>query len=114
VGTSHLEEKLTKGLKIDIPTFLILCKSVKRHEQGIADRSMLISLLQLYGPSLGLGFAGAVNANTNDGGKEVVRGYRALYFAIVNQSSKSAIDLRMDITMLKPLSFNTGNLLGTE
>lgn len=51
------------------------------HEQGIAGS--LISLLQLYGASIGRGFAGAVEANTNDGGKGVLMGYRsALYFAI--------------------------------
>ena len=60
---------------------IIATNSVKRHEQGIAGS--LISLLQLYGASIGLGFAGTVEANTNQNGKATLDGYRgALYFAI--------------------------------
>lgn len=60
---------------------IIATNSVRRHEQGIAGS--LISLLQLYGASIGLGFAGTVEANTNQNGKETLDGYRgALYFAI--------------------------------
>lgn len=60
---------------------IIVSNSVKRHEQGIAGS--LVSLLQLYGTSLGLGYAGTVEAETNAGGAEVVRGYRgSLYLAI--------------------------------
>lgn len=60
---------------------IIATNSVKRHEQGVAGS--LISLLQLYGASIGLGFAGTVEANTNSGGKQTIEGYRgALYFAI--------------------------------
>jgi hypothetical protein len=60
---------------------IIATNSVKRHEQGVAGS--LISLLQLYGASIGLGFAGTVEAYTNRGGKETLEGYRgALYFAI--------------------------------
>ena len=54
---------------------------MKRHKQGVAGS--LISLLQLYGASIGLGFAGTVEANTNGGRKQSIEGYRgALYFAI--------------------------------
>jgi hypothetical protein len=60
---------------------IIATNSVKRHEQGIAGS--LISLLQLYGASIGLGFAGTVEANTNQSGNATLDGYRgALYFAI--------------------------------
>ncbi|KUJ14948.1 MFS general substrate transporter [Mollisia scopiformis] len=60
---------------------IVATNSVRRHEQGIAGS--LISLLQLYGASIGLGFAGTVEANTNRGGMETLVGYRgALYFAI--------------------------------
>jgi hypothetical protein len=60
---------------------IIAANSVKKHEQGIAGS--LISLLQLYGASIGLGFAGTVEANTNQNGKAALDGYRgALYFAI--------------------------------
>lgn len=60
---------------------IIATNSVRRHEQGIAGS--LISFLQLYGASIGLGFSGTVEANTNQNGKETLDGYRgALYFAI--------------------------------
>lgn len=60
---------------------IIATNSVKRHEQGIAGS--LISLLQLYGASIGLGFAGTVETRMNGGGAETVKGYRsALYLAI--------------------------------
>jgi hypothetical protein len=60
---------------------IITTNSVKRSEQGIAGS--LIWLLTLYGASIGLGFAGTVEANTNDHGKEAVQRYRgALYLAI--------------------------------
>lgn len=60
---------------------IIATNSVHRHEQGIAGS--LVSLLQLYGASIGLGFAGTVEANTNDGGNDLIRGFRgALFFAI--------------------------------
>jgi hypothetical protein len=60
---------------------IIATNSVKRHEQGIAGS--LISLLLLYSASLGLGFAGTVEAQTNEDGTTVVHGYRgALYLAL--------------------------------
>jgi Major Facilitator Superfamily len=60
---------------------IIATNSVKRREQGIAGS--LISLLLLYSASLGLGFAGTVESQTNEDGADTVRGYRgALYLAI--------------------------------
>ena len=60
---------------------IIATNSVKRHEQGIAGS--LISLLLLYSASLGLGFAGTVESQTNEDRLATVCGYRgALYLAI--------------------------------
>lgn len=60
---------------------IIATNSVKRQEQGVAGS--LISLLLLYSASLGLGFAGTVESQTNEDGTAIVRGYRgALYLAI--------------------------------
>jgi hypothetical protein len=60
---------------------IIATNSVKRQEQGIAGS--LLSLLLLYSASLGLGFAGTVESQTNEKGMAIVRGYRgALYLAI--------------------------------
>ena len=71
---------------------IIATNSVRRHEQGIAGS--LISLLQLYGASIGLGFAGTVEANTNDNGAETLRGYRgALYLGIGLASAALILDI---------------------
>jgi len=60
---------------------IIATNSVKKHEQGVAGS--LISLLLLYSASLGLGFAGTIESQTNEDGNAVIRGYRgALYLAI--------------------------------
>jgi MFS family permease len=60
---------------------IIVTNSVKRREQGVAGS--LISLLLLYSASLGLGFAGTVESETNEDGMAFVCGYRgALYLAI--------------------------------
>jgi hypothetical protein len=71
---------------------IIATNSVRRREQGIAGS--LISLLQLYGASIGLGFAGTVEANTNKDGRRALDGYRgALYFAIGLGIAALLIDL---------------------
>ncbi|VDC04336.1 unnamed protein product [Peniophora sp. CBMAI 1063] len=57
---------------------VIASNSVRRHEQGIAGS--LIGVLQVYGLSTGLGFAGTVEVYTNDGGLNPVKGYRGAIF----------------------------------
>ncbi|KAK3069709.1 hypothetical protein LTR53_011730 [Teratosphaeriaceae sp. CCFEE 6253] len=57
---------------------VIASGSVGRKHQGVAGS--LIGTLLTYGLSTGLGFAGTVEAYTNDGGQDVLKGYRnALY-----------------------------------
>jgi hypothetical protein len=71
---------------------IIATNSVRRHEQGIAGS--LVSLLQLYGASIGLGFAGTVEAQTNAKGTKSVQGYRgALYLAIGLAAAALALDI---------------------
>lgn len=58
---------------------IIASNSVRRNQQGIA--ASLIGTLNLYGSSLGLGFAGTVETEVNKGVLDPVTGYRAaLYF----------------------------------
>ena len=60
---------------------IIASGSVRRTEQGIAGS--LIGTLLTYGISTGIGFGGTVEAYTNRGGTDIVRGYRsALYLAV--------------------------------
>lgn len=53
---------------------VIASNSVRRYEQGTAGS--LIGVVQTYGLSTGLGFAGTVELYVNDGGKNTVKGYR--------------------------------------
>lgn len=46
---------------------IIVCNTVKREGQGTA--ASLIAVLQLYGTSIGLGFAGIVETQANDHGR---------------------------------------------
>ena len=51
------------------------------HHQGLA--ASLVTTTVNYSISLGLGFAGTVESNVNDDGRNVLRGYRgALYLGI--------------------------------
>jgi MFS family permease len=60
---------------------IIASNNVKRHQQGVAGS--LIGTLLSYGLSTGLGFAGTVEAYTNEHGRNPVKGYRnGLYFGI--------------------------------
>ena len=60
---------------------IIASNSVKRKHQGIAGS--LIGTLASYGLSTGLGFAGTVEAYTNDHGRDPVAGFRhALYLGV--------------------------------
>lgn len=59
---------------------IIACNSVSKHQQGMAGS--LVGTLQLYGTSIGLGFAGTVERYTSDNGNDTLGGYRhALLFA---------------------------------
>ena len=57
---------------------IIAANSVRRAEQGIAGS--LIGVMQTYGLSTGLGFAGTVESRVNDGGRNPIKGYRGAIF----------------------------------
>ena len=60
---------------------IIACSAVRRHQQGIA--ASLISTLNLYGNSLGLGFASTVEDQVAEKHHDTILGYRAaLLFAV--------------------------------
>lgn len=71
---------------------IIASNSVRRSQQGIA--ASLIGVLNLYGNSLGLGFAGAVETEINKGTTDPVKGYKAaLYFGAAIAAAALLIDL---------------------
>ncbi|KAK6834584.1 hypothetical protein PG987_009278 [Apiospora arundinis] len=60
---------------------IIASNSVSRKQQGVAGS--LIGTLNLYGNSLGLGFAGTIETELTKGQVDLVGGYRAaLYFGV--------------------------------
>ncbi|OJJ50122.1 hypothetical protein ASPZODRAFT_149525 [Penicilliopsis zonata CBS 506.65] len=70
------------GMDMSFPSgTLILSNAMHKHHQGLA--ASLVSTTVNYSISLGLGFAGTVEAHVNDGGNNVLRGYRgALYMGV--------------------------------
>ncbi|GJE91688.1 MFS general substrate transporter [Phanerochaete sordida] len=60
---------------------IIASNSVRRSEQGVAGS--LIGVLQFYGLSTGLGFAGTVESQVNEHGRNPVKGYRGALFLAV-------------------------------
>jgi MFS family permease len=75
---------------------IIASNSVKRYQQGIA--TSLIGALNLYGNSLGLGFAGTVETEVNKSSSDQVQGYRAaLYFG----AGLAGVALLFDIVFVR-------------
>ncbi|EXJ93155.1 hypothetical protein A1O3_01712 [Capronia epimyces CBS 606.96] len=71
---------------------IIASNSVSRQHQGTAGS--LISILNLYGVSLGLGFAGTIEVQTNDHGRDKVLGFRAaLYFGVAMAAVAVLVDV---------------------
>lgn len=80
---------------------IIASNSVKRHQQGIA--ASLIGTLNLYGNSLGIGFAGTVETELNKRTRSLdpIKGYRAaLSFGIGIAAVAMMVDV-LFVTMAK-------------
>lgn len=75
---------------------VIASNSVKKSQQGVAGS--LVGTLNLYGNSLGLGFAGTIESQLHKSGSSTVLGYRAaLYFG----SALAAAALVMDLVFVR-------------
>ncbi|OJJ83252.1 uncharacterized protein ASPGLDRAFT_48653 [Aspergillus glaucus CBS 516.65] len=60
---------------------IILSRAMPREHQGVA--ASLVNTFINYSISIGLGFAGTVEGQVNNGGKDVLQGYRgALYMGV--------------------------------
>ncbi|KAL4893544.1 major facilitator superfamily-domain-containing protein [Aspergillus ambiguus] len=73
---------LPLGMDMSFPAgTIILSRAVPRQHQGLA--ASLVNTFVNYSISLGLGLAGTVEGQVNDGGKDILQGYRgALYMAV--------------------------------
>ncbi len=75
---------------------IIASNSVRRNQQGVAGS--IIGTLNLYGNSLGLGFASTVEVQIAAKTGDAIRGYRAaLYFGV----AISAVALLLDIAFVR-------------
>ncbi|KAL4984022.1 major facilitator superfamily domain-containing protein [Aspergillus falconensis] len=75
---------------------IIASNTVRRHQQGVAGS--IIGTLNLYGNSLGLGFASTVEVQVAKTSKSNITGYRAaLYFGV----AISAIALLLDVAFVR-------------
>lgn len=70
------------GMDMSFPAAtIIMSRSMPRRHQGLA--ASLVNTFVNYSISIGLGFAGTVESQVNDGGKDVLRVYRgALYMGV--------------------------------
>ncbi|KAL2814332.1 major facilitator superfamily domain-containing protein, partial [Aspergillus granulosus] len=75
---------------------IIASNSVRRNQQGVAGS--IIGTLNLYGNSLGLGFASTVEVQIAKGTGDAISGYRAaLYFGV----AISAVALILDVAFVR-------------
>ena len=73
------------GMDISFPAgTIILSNYVPRQHQGIA--ASLVATVVNYSISIGLGIAGTVEAHTNQGGQDLLRGYRGAFYAAIGLS----------------------------
>ncbi|MCJ1370004.1 hypothetical protein MMC20_001216 [Loxospora ochrophaea] len=73
------------GMDISFPAAtIILSDAVSREHQGIAA-SLVVTVVN-YSISIGLGIAGTVESHVNDGGADVLGGYRGAWYAAIGLS----------------------------
>lgn len=63
---------------------LLLSNSMSREHQGLS--ASLVATVINYSISLALGFAGTVEIHVNDGGKNVLKGYRGAWYLAIGLS----------------------------
>lgn len=70
------------GMDMSFPgATIVLSRAMPRRHQGIAGS--LVNTFVNYSISIGLGLAGTVNSQVNDGGRDILAGYRgALYMGV--------------------------------
>lgn len=73
------------GMDMSFPAAtIILSRAMPRRHQGLA--ASLVNTFVNYSISIGLGFAGTVDLQVSDGGKDVLQGYRGAFYMGVGLS----------------------------
>ncbi|KAL1633726.1 hypothetical protein SLS58_010947 [Diplodia intermedia] len=74
------------GMDMSFPAgTIIMSRSLPREEQGLA--ASLLNTVINYSISIGLGFAGTVERQVNDGGRDLLAGYRGGFYLGIGLSS---------------------------
>ncbi|KAF4965334.1 hypothetical protein FSARC_6849 [Fusarium sarcochroum] len=67
------------GMDMSFPAAtIVLSRAMPQRHQGLA--ASLVNTFVNYSISIGLGFAGTVDSQVNDGGKNILRGYRGAFY----------------------------------
>ncbi|KPM42228.1 Drug resistance protein [Neonectria ditissima] len=78
------------GMDMSFPAAtIVLSRAMPRQHQGLA--ASLVNTFVNYSISIGLGFAGTVDSQVNDGGKDVLRGYRGAFYMGVGLSGLGVV-----------------------
>ncbi|CAM1504854.1 Fc.00g024450.m01.CDS01 [Cosmosporella sp. VM-42] len=78
------------GMDMSFPAAtIVLSRAMPRRHQGLA--ASLVNTFVNYSISIGLGFAGTVESQVNDGGKDVLRGYRGAFYIGVGLSGLGVV-----------------------
>ncbi|OLN97941.1 Drug resistance protein YOR378W-like 3 [Colletotrichum chlorophyti] len=73
------------GMDMSFPAAtIVLSRAMPRQHQGVA--ASLVNTFVNYSISISLGFAGTVDSQVNNGGKDVLRGYRGAFYTGVGLS----------------------------
>ena len=77
------------GMDMSFPAgTIILSRAMPREHQGLA--ASLVNTFVNYSISIGLGFAGTIEGQVNDGGKNILKGFRGAYYMGVGLSGLGA------------------------
>ncbi|EFY94569.1 major facilitator superfamily transporter [Metarhizium robertsii ARSEF 23] len=78
------------GMDMSFPAAtIVLSRAMPRRHQGLA--ASLVNTFVNYSISIGLGFAGTVDSQVSDGGKNVLRGYRGAFYMGIGLSSLGVV-----------------------
>lgn len=78
------------GMDMSFPAAtIVLSRALPRRHQGVA--ASLVNTFVNYSISIGLGFAGTVDSQVNDGGRDVLRGYRGAFYTGVGLSGLGVV-----------------------
>jgi len=78
------------GMDMSFPAATILLSNrMRREEQGVA--ASLVSTVVNYCISIGLGISGTIDGRVNDGGREILKGYRGTWYLGIGLSGLGVV-----------------------